>query len=78
MHDTTVIQACLRKAAVMTPSFPPAGVGVRLRAQFLSRVAGRVFYPAAAKEEPLRRDGKQRGQTQLLHPLLLCMMHLFI
>lgn len=78
MHDTIVTQACLRKAVVMTPSFPPAGVGIRLRPQFLSRVAGCVFHPATAQEEPLCWHGTQRGQTQLLHPLLLCMMHLFI
>lgn len=64
--------------AIMTCSFTPAGVGLRLCPQFLPCVTGCVLHSAAAQEEPLCWDGTQRSQTQLLHPLLLCMMHLFI
>lgn len=75
-HSLSEKQVCV--TALMTCSFTPAGMGLRLCPQFLPCVTGCVLHSAAAQEEPLRRDGTQCSQTQLLHPLLLCMMHLFI
>ncbi len=69
-------QVCV--SAVMTCSFTPAGMGLRLCPQFLPCVTGCVLHSAAAQEEPLRRDGTQCSQTQMLHPLLLCMMHFYL
>lgn len=59
--------------ALVTP-----GVGLRLRPQLLPSVPGCVLCPAAAKEEPLCRDGTKRGEAHLLYSLLLRMLHLLL
>lgn len=61
LHNLLEKHVCV--TAVMTCSFTPAGVGLRLCPQFLPCVIGCVLHSAAAQEEPLCWDRTQCSQA---------------